>query len=102
MSKFIRDWDLSLAWLSFPGVPFDGIPPALHPAKNIFNIEFKEIDRENEKRLGKGGFGEVCSARYKGRDVAVKYLMKDSSDKCVHAELDFARYSPFEEKMWLL
>ncbi|KAM4040304.1 mitogen-activated protein kinase kinase kinase 7 isoform 1-T1 [Anomaloglossus baeobatrachus] len=55
------------------------------PVLNFEEIDFKEI--EVEEVVGRGTFGVVCKAKWRGKDVAIKQIESESERKAFIVEL---------------
>ncbi|KAM9155316.1 mitogen-activated protein kinase kinase kinase 7 isoform 3-T3 [Pangshura tecta] len=55
------------------------------PALNFEEIDYKEI--EVEEVVGRGAFGVVCKAKWRGKDVAIKQIESESERKAFIVEL---------------
>ncbi|XP_040284706.1 mitogen-activated protein kinase kinase kinase 7 isoform X2 [Bufo bufo] len=55
------------------------------PVLNFEEIDFKEI--EVEEVVGRGTFGVVCKAKWRGKDVAIKQIESESERKAFIIEL---------------
>uniref|UniRef100_A0A8D0GAA5 Mitogen-activated protein kinase kinase kinase 7 n=1 Tax=Sphenodon punctatus TaxID=8508 RepID=A0A8D0GAA5_SPHPU len=54
------------------------------PVLNFEEIDFKEIEVEE---VGRGAFGVVCKAKWRGKDVAIKQIESESERKAFIVEL---------------
>ncbi|XP_078236756.1 mitogen-activated protein kinase kinase kinase 7 isoform X8 [Pogona vitticeps] len=55
------------------------------PVLNFEEIDYKEI--EVEEVVGRGAFGVVCKAKWRGKDVAIKQIESESERKAFIVEL---------------
>ncbi|XP_053143388.1 mitogen-activated protein kinase kinase kinase 7 isoform X4 [Hemicordylus capensis] len=55
------------------------------PVLNFEEIDYKEIDVEEV--VGRGAFGVVCKAKWRGKDVAIKQIESESERKAFIVEL---------------
>ncbi|XP_044283545.1 mitogen-activated protein kinase kinase kinase 7 isoform X3 [Varanus komodoensis] len=55
------------------------------PVLNFEKIDYKEI--EVEEVVGRGAFGVVCKAKWRGKDVAIKQIESESERKAFIVEL---------------
>ncbi|CAJ1939790.1 unnamed protein product [Sphenostylis stenocarpa] len=66
------------------------VPPPL-PNKCDWEIEPTELDFSNSARIGKGSFGEILKAHWRGTPVAVKRILPSLSEDrlVIHVSQDF-------------
>lgn len=69
----------SAEMLETPGYPFEEI--------NYEDIEVEEV-------VGRGAFGVVCKAKWKGKDVAIKTIESESERKAFVVEVFSLTLSP--------